>query len=431
MRPRRAPGAVAAAAALLSFAAAPATAASAQCAAVPAYASGSGSGGTLWALRWTDPQRVWALTQGAGVTVAVVDGGVDGSAAQLSGAVLTGADTVHSGPGDVDCSGSGTFAAGLIAARPAAGVGFVGEAPAATILPVRQNETGDDGSAATTAAAITYAVEAGARVIVVTAAATGPDPRLLAAVRFAAAYDVLVVAGAGPAADGSGPGYPAAYPGVLAVAAIGPGGTPAATAEPGGRVDLTAPGTGLTGPGDSGLVSGGGDGFAAAMVAGVAALVRSYRPRLTAAQVEQRLLETADRPAAALPDPVAGYGSVNLYAAVTAGLPGEGATSGAAAMAGGSTAGPAPVPVPAAVAAPVHRPAATALLVSVAVLLAASAAAAAALLPRARRRAWRPAGHDPLPETGCSVPAPAVSSTGPVGSNASSSEGTSAGATRA
>ncbi len=161
-----------------------------------------------------------------------------------------------------------------------------------------------------------------------TAVTPGPSPALRAAVAYAQGRNVVVVA---PVSTATGTNtanvvsYPAAYPGVVAVSAIDAGGTPVAAARQGVRVDLAAPGAGLVsisprGPGD---ISGDGAALATAFVAGTAALVRSYYPKLSAAAVVHRLEVTADQPGVTLPDPQVGYGTVDPYTAVTTVLPEE------------------------------------------------------------------------------------------------------------
>jgi membrane-anchored mycosin MYCP len=275
------------------------------------------------------PQRVWDLTEGAGITVGVVDSGVDATTPQLAGRVLTGRDVINpgGGPANTDCYGHGTFVAGIIAAAPAPGAGFAGVAPQATILPVRAANDANSGSAAALAEGIRVAVDDGARVINVSASTNLPDPQLQSAVQYAEDHDVVVVAAA---ANGQQQGdpvtYPASYPTVLAVGAVGANGALASFSETGNYLDLVAPGENVVsiGPGGGGQWQGSGTSYAAPFVAGVAALVRAYHPQLTAAQVRHRLEVTADHPATTVPDPGFGWGTVNPLAAVTAVLPEEG-----------------------------------------------------------------------------------------------------------
>src|SRR4051794_13069017 len=83
--------------------------------------------GVPWTQHRMDPQRVWPLTKGQGVTVAVIDTGVDAMVPQLAGHVLPGVDVVNGvGTANNDCYGHGTFVAGIIASQPAAGTGVTG-----------------------------------------------------------------------------------------------------------------------------------------------------------------------------------------------------------------------------------------------------------------------------------------------------------------
>lgn len=268
-----------------------------------------------------DLLRVFSV--GTGITVAVVDTGVNAAAVALRGAVDAGVDVTVDSPGaraDSDCAGRGTFVAGVVAARPQDGSGVVGVAPAARLLPVRVTNTEDAVSADVVAAGIDAAVRGGASVVAVTASAPEDSQALRAAVLDAVRRGVTVIA---PATANVGerlvlPGYPAHHEKVLAVAAIAPDGRRVTTGE--SKVDLVAPGAGglvsLAAAGD-GHVTDSGDGVAVAFVAGVAALVRSYRPELDADGVLRRMLDTADRSVGA----GFGRGVVDPYRALTAVLP--------------------------------------------------------------------------------------------------------------
>ncbi|MER5884185.1 type VII secretion-associated serine protease mycosin [Streptomyces sp. NPDC001941] len=309
-----------------------------------------------WAQARLDLERVWEVTQGAGQKVAVVDSGVDASVPQLKGHVLRGTDVVgDSGRGDTDCVGHGTFVAGVIAARQDPKLRFAGVAPGATVLPVRQTSDGKDGSADGMARAIRAAVDGGARVVNISANAPTTSAALQEAVRHAVREDVLVVASAGNRQSGSEPlraSFPASFPDVLGVGAVGRDDEPAQFSEPGSFVDVAAPGVDIIslGTGGPGYVIDQGTSFAAPFVSGTAALVRAYHPELSVRQVIHRIQSTADRPARKVPDPQVGWGTVNPYRAVTAVLPEE---RPGASPAPSAAATPAPLPpAPAAAAAP-------------------------------------------------------------------------------
>lgn len=332
---------------------------------------------------------------GTRVKVAVVDSGIDVAAPQLAGAVDV-ADSVSlvdpkTYPPTADALGHGTMVAGIIAARARAGSGVVGLAPSAvSLLSIRTYKTCESEDAPI-AQGIREAVARGAKIVNVSAGSSTDSPDLAAAVRDAQAAGVLIVAAAGNLGaqqDGDPPQYPAAYPGVIAVAAVGADRAVATYSEHGAYIGLAAPGGSAdapllgVGPADNGtLASGLGTSFAAPYVTATAALVWSRYPSLTAAQVRQRLYATADRMAAGAPDAFYGWGIVDPYAAVTS----------------VSTPAPATTPPPASpaplsfAAAPAQRDfTGRALAVGGGGILSAGGVAGAAWLARRRRRVMQP-----------------------------------------
>ncbi|MDN3354773.1 S8 family serine peptidase [Actinomadura sp. DC4] len=274
-----------------------------------------------WAQAALAPERAWNLTDGRGVVVAVLGTGVDASVPQLTGHVTPGRDVASGGRADTDCVGTGTFAAGLVAARRVEGVGMTGVAPGVTVLPVRVARDGEAPVAAGLAAGIDAAVAGGAKVVAVAVKPVAGGPELTRAVRNATAHGVLVVAPAAESGDDrQGRFFPAADTDALSVAATDQDGEAAGRAGKGVRVDLAAPGKDLLslGTGGPGQLVGSGNEYAAAYVAGSAALVRAYHPRLSVADVKRRLENAATRPGTPVPDPGVGWGVVNPYEAVSA-----------------------------------------------------------------------------------------------------------------
>ncbi|MFF3018495.1 type VII secretion-associated serine protease mycosin [Streptomyces sp. NPDC057939] len=279
-----------------------------------------------WALQRLLLDALWAGTKGKGVRVAVIDTGVDRINPQLAGALDTaaGRDFVDpkGGDGTNDTVGHGTKVAGLIAARPRRGTGFVGLAPEATVIPIRHNDGRGNGKAATLARAIDHAVAAGAHVVNISQDTDAPltaDSDLARAVRRALDENVVVVASAGN--DGlAGHGrrtYPAAFPGVLAVAASDRNNERAAFSQPGDFIGVAAPGVDMvsTVPG-SGQCVDSGTSFSAPWVAGVAALLRAEHPGWTAGEVVRQIQSTAERGVNGRDDQV-GWGVVDPVRAVT------------------------------------------------------------------------------------------------------------------
>ncbi|GLZ33088.1 hypothetical protein Lesp02_52760 [Lentzea sp. NBRC 105346] len=236
------------------------------------------------------------LSRGSGVVVGIVDTGVNADRPALAGAVLPGAEFPELGTGTRDERGHGTDVAELV----------VTVAPEAKILPVKLN-----GNSVEANAAIRWAVDHGARVVNLSlgSSATGQYDEGL---RYAAEHDVVVVAAAGNAGTDEGVTAPANGSGVLAVSAVDRTGEfrPDISVE-GPEVALAAPGVEVT------PSSGSGTSFAAAVVSGVAALVRAKHPNLTVSEVVETLTSTADDKGPAGRDPQYGFGVVNPVKALT------------------------------------------------------------------------------------------------------------------
>ncbi|MEU1131103.1 type VII secretion-associated serine protease mycosin [Streptomyces sp. NPDC005900] len=292
--------------------------------------------GRPWALQRVLLDELWRQSTGEGVRVAVIDTGVDVKNPQLTRAVdaargrnyLPVKDAegkkVERGKanGTTDLVGHGTRVAGIIAARPSRGTGFVGLAPKATIIPVQQNDAEGHGTARTLAQAIDYAVDAGADVINIsqdTADAVKPAPELEEAVNRALGRQRVIVASAGN--DGLGGNvkrtYPASYEGVLAVAASDRNNERAPFSQSGEFVGVAAPGVDMisTVPG-GGHCTDNGTSFAAPYAAGVAALIKAKHKDWTARQITTQIKQTAERSVAGH-DRLVGWGVVDPVRALT------------------------------------------------------------------------------------------------------------------
>ena len=275
--------------------------------------------------------QAWGLSTGAGVTVGVVDTGVDPASPKLAGAVDVGrtfqvVDTkavFASTPGGrIDCDGHGTEVAGIIAGRTNAGDDRVsGVAPASRIYPVAIRGEIAQAPSALIAAAIRDAA-AHARVINLSFARPVDSPDVRAAVAAAVRDDVVVVAASANETSAAVSGaaqkwYPAAYPGVLAVAASGADQGGAST---GSWISVAAPGSSLTtvSRGGNGYVTVTGTSFATAVVSGAVALLRSRFPAMSAATVIASLEQTAVPPGDGARNNTVGFGVIDPYRALTA-----------------------------------------------------------------------------------------------------------------
>ncbi|AKK29127.1 type VII secretion-associated serine protease mycosin [Mycobacterium sp. EPa45] len=284
-----------------------------------------------------DMAALWRLTRGAGQRVAVIDTGI-APHPRLSG-VVAGGDYVSTGDGRQDCDGHGTVVAGIIAAEPdpADATGFTGIAPEATLITIRQssNKFGPlanpsergVGDVGTLAMAVRTAADMGASVINISSVACAEsvldDRALGAALSYAVDVkdSVVVVAAGNVGGDGQCPGQnttaapteiasPAWYDDyVLAVASVSARGAPSEFSLHGPWVDVAAPGENVVSldpdgdgvidamPTPAGQSAMSGTSYAAPVVAGLVALVRSRFPRLSARQVMTRIETTAHHPA--------------------------------------------------------------------------------------------------------------------------------------
>ncbi|MGF2949111.1 S8 family serine peptidase [Microbacterium alcoholitolerans] len=308
-------------------------------------------------------EDAWALSRGSGVTVAVVDSGVEAGNVHLSGALVRGHTTFGDGsaPADDDLFGHGTAIAGLIAARPVDGSGVVGIAPGAKIMPVRAFESApEDGqssrditgpSAASVSAGIRWAAEHGAQIINVSLSDDQSAGQYRTAVDFARSRGALVIASAGnrKTADSNRPDpvhfYPGELDGALAVAGVLRDGTwDPNSSYAGAHVDIAAPGQAMP----STYISGGdcvfnGDSasssYATAVVSGAAALVAARFPDESPDQWAFRLKQSAMRVSPAERSNTVGWGEVRPAEALA--LVDDGMLPGPP-----SAVHPAPTPVP-------------------------------------------------------------------------------------
>jgi subtilisin family serine protease len=309
-----------------------------------------------WQVKTMNLAEVHKKSAGAGITVAVVDSGVDGNHPDLTGQLVQGP------PGsNFDGDGRGTGLAGIIAGHghtssssattvtptPTPGTatvslaaqqndaGVLGIAPKAKILPVAfAPGIGENGDPDKLASGIELAIHRGANIICV-ARGVSPSERLQFAIDVAVQRGVLVVS-----ADASA--WPASYPGVLTAIPADSSGNVATLAASGRMTGITVPGEKLiTTNLASGYREADAPGAAAAVLSGAAAVLWSAYPNATAEQITQLLRNTATDSGATGPDIRFGSGSLNLSRALDTGLPKPGPTATP------STSAPADAPAPA------------------------------------------------------------------------------------
>lgn len=280
---------------------------------------------------WLDDYGVrsaWDVTRGAGVTVAIIDTGVDGGVPELSGAVVDGTDVSGLGTANGQTpvgqsSSHGTLVASVLAGRGTGdGNGVIGVAPEASLLSVSVAlGPGARDSDEQIADAVRWAVDHGADVINMSLTRNSLEwPESWDdAFLYAFERDVIVVAAAGNRGSGTTEvGAPATIPGVVTVAGVDRRGQASFDASSQGiTIAVAAPSEELVGvtPGGGYAVWGGTSG-AAPLVSGLLALVRASHPELDADNVINRLIRTARPAGSTVPDNTYGYGLMDAAAAV-------------------------------------------------------------------------------------------------------------------
>ncbi|MGW3422677.1 type VII secretion-associated serine protease mycosin [Streptomyces phaeochromogenes] len=291
-----------------------------------------------WALDAMHTQEAWQTTKGKGITVAVLDTGVDDEHPDLAGNVLTGKDMVGfgAGRGDRPWARHGTAMAGIIAGHGhGAGDadGVMGIAPEAEILPVRVIlEDGDSarGKARNTrgnalAEGIRWAADHDADVINLSlgddSKSAHPEASEDAAVQYALKKGSVVVASAGNGGEkGDHISYPAAYPGVIAATAVDRYGTRASFSTRRWYATVSAPGVDVViADPDRKYYEGWGTSAASAFVSGAVALIKAAHPGLSPAQIKQLLEDTARDAPTGGRDDARGFGFVDPAAAIKEG----------------------------------------------------------------------------------------------------------------
>lgn len=283
-----------------------------------------------------DVDDAWRHASGRGVTVAVIDSGVDPHHEDLP-RVLRGRDFVDGDRRASDPLGHGTFVAGVVAAERDNRRGIAGVSRAA-VLPVRVVNSRGWGRDSDIAAGIRWAARQDADIINLSLGGPRAGALMRDAVRFAVRQGSLVVAAAGNS-GGARPMYPAAYPEVLAVGSTDTSDRLADFSQHGAWLDLVAPGVRIasTVPGDR-YALGDGTSFSAPLVAGAAALAAGRHPRWSAQRLRSALVLSAADAGPVGPDPFTGYGVIDVDGLVGGGAkqavastgPSRGTTPGSA-----------------------------------------------------------------------------------------------------
>jgi thermitase len=266
-----------------------------------------------------DAPEAWDIhTGGSGVTIAVIDTGVDLDHPDLQAKIVAGKDFVNNDSLADDDQGHGTHVAGIAAASGNNGIGIAGVSWGAKVMPLKVLNYAGSGTTADLAEAIVYAADNGAKVINMSLGdyCGSGWPNVEDAVNYALGKGVLLVAAAGN--TGSTPVLcPAAINGVMAVGATDSSDSRAYYSTYGAALDVAAPGSGIYSTYyGGGYTTFSGTSMASPHVAGLAALLWSFAPGMTSSEVEALIEQTADDLGSAGWDQYYGYGRINARRAL-------------------------------------------------------------------------------------------------------------------
>jgi len=271
--------------------------------------------GSEWHLQTMQAPIAWDLSLGAGVTVAILDTGVDASHPDLQGQLVGGWNFYDNNSNTSDVYGHGTKVAGVVAAHSNNAAGVTAMAWNAKLMPLRVSDTTGSANVSTIASALTWAADHGAKVANISYGVHG-SATVQAAAQYMKNRGGVVVNSAGNsgALDATPPSDT-----LITVAATGSTDTRASFSSWGTYVDLAAPGVNIwsTARG-GGYAAVSGTSFSSPLTAGVVALMMAANPALAPSQIESLLKSTAVDLGTAGYDQYYGFGRVNAASAVQA-----------------------------------------------------------------------------------------------------------------
>lgn len=271
-----------------------------------------------WHLPKIGATTAWDSAQGAGVTIAILDSGIDTQHPDFAGRLVAGHNFVDNNSNVEDVRSHGTKVAGAAAATMNNGVGVASVAGGAKIMPVRVSDSTGYVYWSTMAAGLTWAADRGARVAVMSFNGVAGSASVLNAAAYFRSKGGLSFVSAGN--DNFDPAY-ANTSAMIIVSATTSADAKASFSNFGDHVHLAAPGSGIySTTWGQGYASVNGTSFSAPVAGAVAALVMSANPGLSNAQVENILFSTAVDLGSAGRDVYFGHGRVDASAAVAAAL---------------------------------------------------------------------------------------------------------------
>ncbi|MBC8079467.1 MAG: peptidase S8 [Gorillibacterium sp.] len=272
-----------------------------------------------WNLPLIRAESGWLLSKGSSdVIVAVIDTGVDLTHPDLQNRLIPGFNAINDKQSPQDDVGHGTHVSGIIAASVNNNLGIAGLTWNNPIMPIKVLDSSGAGNAYNVAKGIIWATDHGAKVINMSLGNYAQADFLHDAVKYAYDHDVVIVAASGN--DNTvDPGYPAAYPEVIAVAATDSNFQKASFSNFGDYIDVAAPGVSIASTYTKGqYASLSGTSMASPHVAALAALIRSTNPTLKNIEVMRIIRNTAKDLGTAGKDAYYGFGEIDISRALEA-----------------------------------------------------------------------------------------------------------------
>ncbi|MET0963188.1 MAG: S8 family serine peptidase [Noviherbaspirillum sp.] len=271
--------------------------------------------GSQWALGKVGAGAAWELTQGGGITIAILDSGVDGSHPDLAAQMVPGFNFMDNNTDTADVNGHGTAVAGVAAAASNNALGVAGMAGQAKIMPLRIADANAYAYYSTIAQGITYAADHGARIANCSYGGVAGSASIQSAAQYMKGRGGLVFVSAGN--NGVNENITPTTT-MIAVSATDQSDNRTSWSSYGSFVSVAAPGMSYTTSRGGAYGQWSGTSFSSPLAAGVAALMMAARPSLDSAQLEKLLFSTAVDIGAAGRDIYYGYGRVDAHAAVSA-----------------------------------------------------------------------------------------------------------------
>jgi thermitase len=273
--------------------------------------------GSQWHVPKIGAGVAWDKAKGDGVTIAILDTGVDSAHPDLSSRIVPGWNIYDNNANTADVYGHGTKVAGSAAAAFNNGIGVAGVAGNAKIMPIRISSATGGATLSAMAQGITWAADHGARVANISYV-SAESSSVRSAGDYMKSKGGLVTTSAGNYGTDAGI---AATTSVIPVSATDSNDAKASWSSYGAFVAMSAPGVGIyTTTNGGGYAAVNGTSFASPVTAGVVALIMSANPKLTSSEVEKVLFSTAVDLGTAGRDPFFGHGRANAAAAVQAAL---------------------------------------------------------------------------------------------------------------